>query len=356
MNQNSGLVEGSYNKKTMLANQEQQERLRQQQKVRKSHMSSYGGISGTDGSRNAVVHDTIQTRETRPVDMRVAKTRSNAPAHSFPDKDAKAKAMAEAMKKVEKDAALKEMRRERAKAVMRAKDEEGKEAARAANRAAAKSRNVEVIAEIIDQEAMVRSVRREQAQSIRMAKEEEKKQQALRRLQSKGLNPSTNRSIGTLEAAPESHTELRSDEDVEIQRLERQLVSLRYQPEAKQYGVKKQLAVLKASKLRKERASRVHGEGEGIWHEAVVVLVATDHQSIVKTPDHQVLGAEALLLALAKATEKSPKTCLHRTPTKVSRGATKESRSTKLATLHSYKDTRHGPIQTSSVIWLKLSL
>ena len=81
LNQNSGLVEGSYNKKTMLANQEQQERLRQQQKVRKSHMSSYGGISGTDGSRNAVVHDTIQTRETRPVDMRVAKTRSNAPAH-----------------------------------------------------------------------------------------------------------------------------------------------------------------------------------------------------------------------------------------------------------------------------------
>ena len=260
------------------------------------------------------------------------------------------------MKKVEKDAALKEMRRERAKAVMRAKDEEGKEAARAANRAAAKSRNVEVIAEIIDQEAMVRSVRREQAQSIRMAKEEEKKQQALRRLQSKGLNPSTNRSIGTLEAAPESHTELRSDEDVEIQRLERQLVSLRYQPEAKQYGVKKQLAVLKASKLRKERGEPSPRGGRGHMARSSS-STGSDRPSIdSKDARPSSAGGRSLLLALAKATEKSPKTCLHRTPTKVSRGATKESRSTKLATLHSYKDTRHGPIQTSSVIWLKLSL
>ena len=254
-NQNGGLVEGSYNKKTMLANQEQQERMRQQNKVRKSHMSSYGGMSSADGARNAVVHDTLQTRETRPVDMRVAKTRSNAPARNFPNKDAKAKAMAEALQKVEQEAALKEMRRERARAVMRSKGEEGKEAARAANRAAAGNRYTEAATEAIDREAMVRSTRREQAQLIRDAKDEEKKQQALRRLQSKGLNPpaTSSRSTDTLEVAPESHTESQSEEDVEIRRLERQLVSLRYQPEAKQYRVKKQLAVLKASKLRKER-------------------------------------------------------------------------------------------------------
>lgn len=175
VDRNGGLVEGSYNKNTMIANQEQQERMRQKQKPRKSHMSSYGGMSNTDGARNAVVHDTIQARETRPVDMRIAQTRSNVPARNFPNQDIKAKAMAEALKKVEKEAALKEMRRERARAVMRAKNEEGREAARAANRASADHRNVDAAVEAVDQEAMIRSTRREQAQLIRDAKEEEKK-------------------------------------------------------------------------------------------------------------------------------------------------------------------------------------
>ena len=75
------------------------------------------------------------------------------------------------------------MRRERAKAVA-SKDEEGK-AAQAANRAAAKSRNVEVIAEIIDQRQWYALFVVSRPNPFVWQKKR-KKQQALRRLQSKG--------------------------------------------------------------------------------------------------------------------------------------------------------------------------
>lgn len=211
----------------------------------------------------------------RPVDMKVVQTRSNAPARSFPSHQAKEEALAEALKKVEKEAALKEMRRERARAVMRAKDGPSREAARAANRASAaasalsadaaglanspaSATNLASAASLVDREAELRSSRREQAQAIREAKEEEKRQTALKRLHSKGFSVSK----GTMSSSsssqiPESGTGAEStgsaQEDAEIRRLEKQLIANRYQPEAKQHGIKKQLASLKAAKLRRER-------------------------------------------------------------------------------------------------------
>jgi kinesin family protein 2/24 len=247
-----GLVEGSFNKKTLMANYDESppRHSQEQQPQRKSHMSSYGGSSSSNGARTAVVHNTVQARETRPVDMNVAKTRSNAPPQQISSKQAKEDALAEAMRKVEDERALKEMRRERARAVMRAKDGEGREAARTANRASASQQGLTVATEVVDHEAQLRAMRREKAHAVRDAKEEEKKQSALKRLHNKGFSMSRGSASGA--ALPSSGPTV-ADEDFDIKRLEKQLIASRYQPEAKQYGIKKQLATLKAAKMRRER-------------------------------------------------------------------------------------------------------
>ena len=214
-------------------------------KPRKSYMSSYGGMSRSDGGRTAEVHNTLQTRETREVDLHsnMNNKYSQRSVARVTGKDRQA-GIREAAEQVEKEASLREMRRERARAVMNAKDDSAKNQMRRQNMAKAEAVANNTLS-VLDKEAQVREERRLRALEVVKEREEAHKIQALKRLQSKGMN------VSLSDEAPE---------DKEIAKLQRALISARYQPESVQSALKKKMAMLKASKMRRERGEAVDTE------------------------------------------------------------------------------------------------
>ena len=257
------------------------EKQEQQQETRKSHMSSYGGFSNANGARNESVHSTIQANEKRAANVR------DQPPKERPSVVAAARNKNEGLKtaaqKLEAEARIREERRSRAKAVSQAKDEAAKEAAREKNRIDMQRLSelqMQHAAEKVDKEADIKEKRRQNALKVKAQRDADVRRNALQRLEQKGFSDGssprateeqsvaqyggyepTNQLPLPAEAyeprSPPVQKRRRkvdtSTDDAEITKLTRQVINARYQPADVQAKLKRQLSTLKTNKYRKEK-------------------------------------------------------------------------------------------------------
>ena len=262
----------------------EQQQQEQQQPPRKSHMSSYGGHSNANGARNESVHNTVQANETRVANVRGQPSKERPSVVAARNKSA---GLQSAAQKLDAEAKLREERRSRAKAVSQAKDEAAKEVAREKNRVDMQRLSelqMQHAAEQVDKEAAIKEKRRQNAKRVIAQKEAEVKRNAQQRLDNKGMSEGSS-NMGNVGNSPQHNNDQyggyeptnqlplpaaayeprsppaqerrkrvdTSAEDAEIGKLTRQVINARYQPVDVQAKLKRQLSLLKTNKYRKEK-------------------------------------------------------------------------------------------------------